>query len=42
MMNQFYPTESPAIRVDGRPYIYTPRDFLMIFPRGTKKIELDW
>jgi hypothetical protein len=42
MMNQFYPTESPRIRVDGKPYIFTPRDFLMIFPRGTKKIEIDW
>jgi len=42
MMNQFYPSESPRILVDGKAYTYAARDFLLIFPSGTKRIEIDW
>ena len=42
IMNQVYPSQKPPIRVDGKPYIAAIQNYLLIFPPGTKSIEIEW
>jgi len=42
MMNQVYPSQKPPITVDGKPYTPAIQNYLLIFPPGTKSIEIEW
>ncbi len=41
-MNQIQPTENYTLNVDGKVFQCTNQDSIVIFPKGAKRIEIQW